>query len=163
MAYNPNELVKCKHINELAALIAAKLEASGYDSDLPSAQVTSVKVGAGGAYPLTLVDDVFTGTVPVSAIDNKRMLKFNFTTAGGLVDKLFNARPPIFDTEQENTYVTNYSIQRAYGGSGQSPAMSLTIGDDAGQTPHTLVGSLIFPASPEFKKTEIKLSITFTE
>ena len=159
MSYNPNELAKCKHINELAAQIANKLEASGYDSDLPSAQITGLRVGSDGT--LTLTNGVFTGSVPVSLINDKKIFTLNFTTTGGLPDKMFSSKPPYLVTDQDNTYITNYNLQRAYTGSLQSPYMSLMIGDNAGQTAHTLTGSLIFPASTNFKKTEVKFSITF--
>lgn len=123
--------------------------------------ISGLRVGASGN--LTLTDGVFTGNVPVSLINNKKMFNLNFTTAGGLPDKMFNSRPPVLSTNQESTYITNYSIQRAYPGSGQSPSMTMTIGDNSGQTPHTLEGTLTFPASPEFNEFEIKFAITFQE
>lgn len=123
------------------------------------AQVTGLRVGTDGT--LTLTEGVFTGTVPVSLINNKKIFTLNFTTAGGLPDKMFTSTPPYLMTEQEDTKITNYNIQRAYTGSGQSPSISLMIGDSAGQTAHTLTGSLIFPASEFYDETEIKFSITF--
>ena len=133
------------------------------DCDAEETYVSITGVRIGGSNNLELVDGVFTGTVPVSAINNKKLFNVNFTTTGGLPDKMFNSRPPILVTEQENTFITNYSVQRAYVGSGQSPSMAMTIGDNAGQTAHTLTAKLVFPASPEFNEFEIKLSITFQE
>lgn len=122
------------------------------------AQITGIRIGTDN---LTLTEGVFTGTIPVSAINNKKMFVVNLVTASSLPSQMFSAQPPYLMTDQENTYITNYAIQRAYTGSGQSGGISLTIGDNAGQTAHTLTASLIFPASEYFDETEIKLSITF--
>ena len=122
------------------------------------AQITGIRIGTDN---LTLTEGVFTGTISTSAINNKKMFVMNLVTASSLPSQMFSSQPPYLMTDQENTYVTNYSIQRAYPGSGQSGGISLTIGDNAGQTAHTLTGSLIFPASEYYDETEVKFSITF--
>lgn len=138
-----------------------KVDRVDCDAEETYVGVTGVKIGSSNN--LELVDGVFTGTVPANVINNKKMFVVGLTTTGGLPGKMFNARPPVLQTEQSNTYITNYSIQRAYTGSGQSGGISLTIGDDAGQTAHIFTGTIVFPASPEFNEFEIKLSITFQE